>query len=195
MRPQGAGPVVLAVLLVATALLPALAAAMPRPSASQVLSVDATGALMFTPDALTVTPGQPVELEVTQLANFEHTFVLSSVPNVTIPTSDTPAQLDDFFNAHPPLVNLTLGQVPGTTFFANFTAPAAGTYEFVCQVPTHFQSGMHGVLTSGTGSGSSSSTGLSPTTLYALVGLGVVVVLVVVVLVLRRRGSPKPPAP
>lgn len=185
-------PYALVAILLATALLPALAAAVPRPAASDVLAVDATSALMFTPDALSVTPGQLVELEVTQLANFNHTFTLSSVANYTIPTTDTPAQLDAFFIAHPPLVNLSLGDVPGVTSFTNFTAPSAGTYEFVCQIPTHFQTGMHGVLTSGTPSTSSSS-GLSTTTLLAIVGIVVVVIVVIgVVLMMRRR--PAPPA-
>jgi len=179
-------------LLTGTAVLPLVAAGLPVPAAlpSTVLQVDATSALSFTPSTLSVTPGQLVELEVTQLANFNHTFVLSSVANETIPVSDSTAQLDAFFNAHPPIVNLSLGEVVGTTTFANFTAPPIGTYEFVCQIPGHFQSGMHGVLDSGTGG--SSSSGLSSTTLLALAAIVIVVVVVIAAVAVRRR-APKTP--
>ena len=132
-RPGGSIPAALLLFLAGLALVcavPGLTAAhVPTTSASpsagvETIKVMATGALSFQPDQLTVSPGDPVELIVTQAAAFEHTFTLSSVANFTIPSGDSSAQLAAFFNAHPPIVNLSLGSRPGAEFFANFTAPA-----------------------------------------------------------------------
>lgn len=160
-------------------------------AATTYLNLSATSALSFVPDSLSVTPGAPVVLKITQEANFNHTFTLSSVANFTIPSADTTAQVYTFFQTHPPLVNLSLGAVPGAAVFANFTAPAAGTYEFVCEIAGHFQAGMHGFLVSGSSSGSSSA-GLTTTELVAI-GVVVVLVIVVVAVAVARRGRKAPP--
>ncbi|HYA56903.1 MAG TPA: hypothetical protein VEH57_00320 [Thermoplasmata archaeon] len=155
-----------------------------------VVTISATSAINFVPDSFSVAPGASVEIVVTQMADFEHTFTLSSVVNQTIPSTDTPSEVAAFFNAHPPLVNLSLGTTVGAKFFANFTAPAAlGTYEFVCLV--HFPS-MTGVMAvSSSSGGSSPSSSGTPTTLE-WVGIGAVVAVVVIVAVLLavRRGKP-----
>jgi uncharacterized cupredoxin-like copper-binding protein len=158
------------------------------------ISVRTTSSFRFVPNQVTVTPGATVHLVVTQAANFAHSFVLSRVANFTIPGSDPAAQLSAFFNAHSPLVNLS---IPGTVEaqgVQDFTAPAAGTYEFVYLVSGHFQGGMFGFLAPTTipGGASSSSSGfpISPLVLGAVVG---VVVVVVAVLVARRRSRGTPP--
>ena len=159
----------------------------PLPAASPVvdnLSVQATGQFSFVPDQLTVYPGALVHLVVIQLANFAHTFVLSPVANVTIPTNDTPTQLYAFFNLHPPLVNLSLPGTVGARAYANFTAPSAGSYEFVCEIPGHFQAGMHGELVSTTSSSGGSS---SPLLLEIGVGVAVVIAVALVAAALLRR--------
>lgn len=161
------------------------------PSVSVTIDITATSALSFAPNSFTVSPGETVNLVVTQAASFEHTFTLSSVVNYTIPSGDTPAQLAAFFNAHPPLVNLSLGSTAGSQHDATFVAPTTvGTYEFVCLI--HFPS-MIGVMTDSNSSstGGGGSTGLSTTELVAIV-IGVVVVAIAgVVLVVRRRRPPK----
>jgi plastocyanin len=161
------------------------------------VSVSTTAAYAFQPNQITVTPGALVHLVVTQDANFAHSFVLSSVANFTIPSGDTDSQLAAFFNAHAPLVNLSVPGTVGTQVTTNFTAPALGTYEFVCIVSGHFQSGMFGFLYSGTrppGGSSSSGFPLTPIVLGAIVGVGVVVVVgVVIVRRSSRRSPPKSP--
>ncbi len=170
----------------------------PRPAASSAatgvvdyVNISATSSFAFTPDSVTVTPGALVRLAVTQEADFLHTFLLSPEADYTIPTSSTHAQLLAYFTAHPPIVNLSLGSTPGAVFYANFTAPPVGTYEFVCIVSGHFEAGMHGTLVSGT---TSSSGGMSVTTIDIAAIVIVIVVLAAVALLLRRRSPPKTPA-
>jgi plastocyanin len=175
----------------------AVASADPASGPAEFVNISATSALSFVPDAFTVLPGATVHLVVTQMADFAHTFTLSPAANVTIPSSDSSAQLTAFFQTHPPIVNLSLGSTPGQEFFANFTAPSTlGSYEFVCLI--HFPT-MFGTMTVATSSASSPASS-SPSTIE-LVALGVVVLLVVVaaVWVIRRRRTRSregpPPAP
>jgi plastocyanin len=170
-----------------------------HPSSSvEFVNVSATSSFSFQPSQFYVTPGATVHIAVKQLANFAHTFTLSSVRNATIPTSDSPAQLYQYFQTNPPILNLSL---PGTVGFVNastFVAPAEGFYEFVCTEPTHFQSGMKGFMNS-TNSLPSSSSSSVPLTTYLLIGIavGVVVAIVAVVAVVRvrrRRATPPPPS-
>jgi plastocyanin len=195
-RPPVSGLATLA--LVGVVLLaPGLAAARPSISTPAVvvvaastdfLNVSATEAVAFSPNVLTVQPGDAVHLVVTQLADFNHTFTLSSVANITFPTTDTTADLDAFFATHPPLVNLSLGSTMGAKFYANFTAPPVGTYEFVCLESGHFAQGMHGELDSGTSPSSNSS---SSYTLYLITAVVVVVLVVAIAaLLMRRRHTP-----
>ncbi len=163
------------------------------PPPAENVTVQATSGLAFVPNQLTVAPGALVHLVVVQAASFPHTFVLSPVANATIPTSDTPTQLYEYFNAHPPLVNLSLPGTPGARAYANFTAPPLGSYEFVCEIPSHFQAGMYGELVSTT-QGPSGSPGF-PLTLAIGAGVGVVIVVAVVLavtMVRRRRTGPPP---
>lgn len=202
-RPRPTGVILVVGLLLLTIggfALTSGAAAASGPSArssasAAVVQVSATSTLSFVPATLSVTPGQSVELIVTQLANFNHTFVLSSVANFSFDPSATPSAIYAYFNAHPPLVNLSLGSVPGAKYYANFTAPVVGSYEFVCEIPTHFQGGMFGEMNSGTPSASSSSSVDGTTELIAVGVVLVVVGVIAVVLVLRRRRSPPPVPP
>jgi plastocyanin len=156
-----------------------------------VLNVATTSALGYDPNTLTVHPGDNVELIVTQMANFAHTFVLSPLPNFTFDPQASAANLTTFFNAHPPLVNLTLSSTVGSKAFVNFTAPPVGNYEFVCIQPMHFQSGMHGELVSTTSAGAAPNNG--PPVAWLLgagVLIGLVLVAAVFLMVRRKRASP-----
>ena len=165
------------------------------PAGSVVLTLTATSSISFVPDTLNVpATGDAVELEITQEYNMNHTFTLSSVDNDVIPTSDTPGQLYAYFAAHTPLVNVSLGDVVGHVTFVNFTAPANGSYEFVCEIPTHFQAGMHGTLVVG-GSSSSSSSGLTTTELVVIVVVVIIVIAAVVALAMRRKPKSAAPPP
>jgi len=195
------GAVALVVLLLAGGMftgLPGTARAEPAPAAApEFVNISATSSLNFVPDSFTVLPGSLVHLVVTQMADFDHTFTLSPAVNVTVSPSFSSSQLRAFFNAHPPIVNLSLGSTAGLRFFVNFTAPSVlGTYEYLCLI--HFPS-MAGVMTvaSSLPSGGGSS---GPSTLE-IIEIGVVVGLIVIVVGLvawsraRRRvrsrgGSP-----
>ena len=160
-----------------------------RPNGPEVIDIQATTTLTFVPNTFTVAPGAAVEVVVTQLANFEHTFTLVNAVNATIPSSDTPAEMYAFIQSHGTLVNVSLGSTPGAKFYENFTAPTSpGAYEFLCEV--HFPS-MTGTMTDSASSPSSSSSGLSVLD-YGLIGAvaGIVVIAGVLVAV-RRRGRPK----
>ena len=156
------------------------------------VNLTATASLSFVPAEIGVPAGAAVHLRILQAANFEHTFTLSSVANYTFPTADSQADLYAYFAAHPPLVNLSLGSVPGVYHYANFTAPSPGTYEFVCLVQGHFESGMHGVLTSSSGGASSGSSSALSFTVYLLIGVGVAVVVAVLAGLVLRRGPSRP---
>ncbi|MGA8302372.1 MAG: cupredoxin domain-containing protein [Thermoplasmata archaeon] len=120
--------------------------AVVRPSTSTVVDVgiNTQFGFSFTPDKVSVRVGDTVDLLITQDDTTQHTFTLSSVVNYTIPSSTTPSELYAFFNAHPPLVNLSLPATVGYEAYSNFSAPPLGTYEYVCEIPDHFQAGMYG---------------------------------------------------
>jgi plastocyanin len=159
---------------------------------SVTIDITATTGISFAPSSFTVSPGESVTVVVTQAANFDHTFTLSSVANFTIPSTDSPSQLAAFFNAHPPLVNLSLGSTAGSQHTATFTAPSTpGTYEFLCLI--HFPQ-MTGVMTDSSSSASSGGGGggLSTNEIVAIgAGAGIVVVAAAVLAVRRSRRPPK----
>jgi plastocyanin len=158
------------------------------PVATTVDTVDmsALTQLSFSPDSFTVAPGELVDLVITQMADFNHTFTLSSSVNVTIPSSDSPADLYAYLSAHPPLVNVSLGSVVGEKYYRNVTAPAVtGTYEFLCEI--HFPS-MIGVMTVSSGSSPSSGSSGPSTAELAGVGAAVAGVAIVGVVLAIRRG-------
>ncbi|MCI4330757.1 MAG: plastocyanin/azurin family copper-binding protein [Thermoplasmata archaeon] len=159
------------------------------------INVNTLSNLGYDPSTITVHPGDQVQLVVTQMANFEHTFVLSPLANFTFDNAATAANLTLFFRAHAPIVNLTVAGTVGAKAFANFTAPAVGSYEFVCIEATHFQAGMHGELISTTSTTSAPGTS---TTVYleygAVAGVVVIVVVLIAVLRMRRMAPPSPPA-
>ncbi len=162
----------------------------PSPSLSSTVdyvNLSANPGLTWTPNHFVVYPGSLVHLVVTQNSSFEHTFDLSSVANYTFPSSDSSSDLATFFSTNPPLVNLTLGSgVLGHKYYANFTAPAVGTYEYVCSV--HFP-GMTGVMTSEIPAPSPPPpSGGSTPVLYWVAGGIVAVIVVIGVVVALRRG-------
>ena len=171
----------------AAALTPLTVATQSEPAATSVtVNITATSDLSFVPDSFTVLPGETVHLIVTQAADFEHTFTLSSVANFTLPSSDTPGEVAAFFDAHAPLVNLSLGSTAGSVHSVTFTAPSTpGTYEFVCLV--HFPE-MTGVMSDSaatpTGSGNG---GLSTSEVIAIVAVVAAVLIAAAVFVVRRR--------
>ncbi len=147
--------------------------------------------LAFTTNIGEVQPGDSVHVTVTQLGTIPHTFTLSPTAGYTFPTTDTASDLTAYFSSHAPIVNIQVGATTGAKFYANFTAPAVGVYEYVCTEPGHFPS-MSGLLGSGEAPGSLSTANGPGAPVYII--SGTIVGLVILALVLgfvvgKRRGA------
>ncbi len=77
----------------------------------------------FDPSTITAAAGQTVNVTLNNTGSVQHTFVIKEANNFKL-TAD-----------------------PGKTASGSFTAPAAGTYTFFCDVPGHEDAGMKGTLT------------------------------------------------
>lgn len=122
-------------------------------AASTSPSVSADGEnLAFTPTSLSVPTGQQINLTFknSSTAN-QHNWVLvkggddvaSQVDEASVSAGPDAGYVPTGDNvvAHTNLLN------PGESGTASFTAPAAGTYTFLCTVPGHYAAGMKGTLT------------------------------------------------
>lgn len=109
------------------------------------LSENTTDALAFVPNVLSATPSHypvVVDVLVTNEGNFAHTFSLASQSNVSL----SPANFTQYFQQHAPLVSVDIPSGAGSTVWANFTVAGPGVYQYLCEVPGHFASGMDGLL-------------------------------------------------
>ena len=109
------------------------------------LSENTTDSLQFVPNQLAATPAHypaTIDVLVTNTGSFAHTFTLAGQSNYTL----SPANFTAYFAAHPPLVSANVPAGAGSTAWANFSVPAAGVYQYICEVPGHFASGMTGYL-------------------------------------------------
>jgi uncharacterized cupredoxin-like copper-binding protein len=110
-----------------------------------LISENTTDSLQFVPNQLGASPAHfPVSIDVlvTNTGSFGHTFTMAAQPNYTL----SPANFTTYFAAHPPLVSVTVPSGAGSTVWANFSVAAAGVYQYICEVPGHFASGMTGFL-------------------------------------------------
>ncbi len=109
------------------------------------LSENTTDGLQFVPNVLTAAPAHyPVSIDVlvTNEGSFGHTFTLASQSNVTL----SPGNFTTYFQQHAPLVSATVPSGGGSTVWANFTIKGPGVYQYICEIPGHFASGMDGFL-------------------------------------------------
>lgn len=101
------------------------------------LSFDGNDTFQFTPSSATAPAGGEVEVTLNNVGALEHSWTLvgSGVDVATVTDADA-------------LDGATTGTVAaGETGTVTFTAPAAGSYQFVCTVPGHAAAGMVGTLT------------------------------------------------
>ncbi len=88
---------------------------------AQSITITATE-FKFDPNTINATPGQTINLTLVNKGTARHTFVLKDA-------------------------NVNIGADPGQTATTTFKAPsAAGTYQFICDVPGHADQGMTGQL-------------------------------------------------
>lgn len=99
-------------------------------------SIEATATeYAFDPSTWTVTAGEEVTLTLTNDGAEEHEWAL---------LSEEIASEADFTEDK---VIWEMEAASGASAQGTFTAPAAGTYQVVCVIPGHFDSGMEGTLT------------------------------------------------
>ncbi|MEN9937476.1 MAG: hypothetical protein RLZZ387_4055 [Chloroflexota bacterium] len=108
--------------------------------------------LAYSPATLTATAGQEVTVTFKNNSSAQqHNWVLVNGGD------DVAAAVDEeAVNAGPPdylpaektnIVAATKMLQPGASETVTFTAPAAGTYTFICTYPAHYAGGMKGTLT------------------------------------------------
>jgi len=115
--------------------------------ANESFPMNLTDVPSFAPRFLTADPGANVSIVLHNNGSNPHTFTLSSVSKATFLLNWTPQQLNATFNAHAPIVNVSVA--PGASAYANFTLAANlsfDSFEFVSVVPYQFQAGMWGLL-------------------------------------------------
>lgn len=125
----------IAIVLAAMALL--LAACGGGGSKSVALSFEGDDTFHYTPASATVSAGDEVEVTLNNAGALEHSWELvpDDVDLATVTDADA-------------INNASVGTVaPGESGTVTFTAPAAGTYKFVCTVPGHAAAGMVGTFT------------------------------------------------
>jgi plastocyanin len=181
--------------LVATG--PARAAASITVATSGTLQVTADPSYTFTPNAFSQLPlNATITVTFTDADSIAHTFSILNRQGVVIPVSTSSGGLTQLFSTYGAMFTWNLSG-SGDQHVGTFQSPAtAGWYEFVCQEPDHFQSGMYGFIAFGmslpgnlTVSGANTDPGAP-----VFIIVGTIVALTVIALVLgfvvgRRRGA------
>ncbi len=101
----------------------------------------------FTPRSLTANSSSTLSVHLVNQGVYNHTFTLTTVPNVVLNTSWSPSALNSFFAKNGSLANVSVA--PGSSAWANvtFNASVGGdSFEFVSLVPYQFQAGMWGFV-------------------------------------------------
>ncbi|EQD73362.1 secreted protein containing Blue (type 1) copper domain protein [mine drainage metagenome] len=114
-------------------------------AAGLIGSDNTTDSYSFVPDALVANAAHyPFNLDilVTNTGNLGHTFTVAPWSNYTL----SPANFTTYFQAHAPLVSVSVPSGAGQSVWANFTVPGPGVYQYICEVPGHFANGMFGFL-------------------------------------------------
>lgn len=106
-------------------------------SEATTLSFDGLDTFTFIPDTASANAESLVEVTLNNEGALEHTWALVSADTDLATVRDADA-----------LAGVTTGAVPpGESKTISFTAPAAGTYRYVCTIPGHAPAGMVGTMT------------------------------------------------
>ena len=160
---------------------------------SPSIAVTTTAPFTFDPNYFQMVPtNTTINVTVTDADTLPHTFSIVNWEGVQLPLT---ADIASVFGAHGALftVNVTGS---GDVATGSFTSPGPGWYEFVCQEPGHFQSGMYGFIAFGMNLPSNLTVTTAATGPGAAVFIivGTIVALVIITIVLgfvvgRRQGS------
>ncbi len=166
----------------------------PTVGGNATLSDNTTDALSFVPNALELnTTGMHfpinVSMTLTNLGALIHTWTLVPQAGVNI----TPTNFTSYFEAHPPLANISVTSAGGSGYFL---IGGPGVYMYICEEPGHFASGMYGYLYVDVPVPHVAAVSTSIVYAWVLaVALGIVGVGVVLSFVVAYTGRfPKPPA-
>ena len=111
--------------------------------ASTSLEVTTTD-FQFSPNSWTVPAGEEISIGITNEGSVLHEWVLLQ-PGVNIETEAELPETEEELLAD--FVFVEDEVEAGATKTLGFTAPAAGTYQVICAIETHFDAGMEGTLT------------------------------------------------
>jgi azurin len=138
----------------------ALTAAISAPPASRAddgkkVEIKATDMMKYDVTSIDATPGEKITVTLTNTGTLPkvamaHNFVLLKAgTDVTAFASAAMIHADNGYIA-PELADKVIVASkmlgPGETDTVTFTAPAAGTYDYICTFPGHAQAGMRGTL-------------------------------------------------
>jgi uncharacterized cupredoxin-like copper-binding protein len=165
-----------------------------RPSTtSSSVAVTTAAPYSFVPNAFQqIATNSTINVTVTDADTLAHTFSILKLQGTVLPTS---ADIPALFAKYGDLISLNVTG-SGDVVSGSFTSPGPGWYEFVCQEPGHFQSGMYGFIAFGMNlptNVSVVSTNTGPGAAVFII-VGTIVSLVVIAIVLgfvvgKRHGS------
>ncbi|MGX1309067.1 putative cupredoxin-like copper-binding protein [Amorphus suaedae] len=100
-----------------------------------------SGMMIFEPSKIEIQKGETIRFEVTNAGELEHEFVMDA-PDANEKHKAVMARFPEMEHADPNAIRLT----PGADGEIVWTFTEAGTFEFACLIPGHYESGMHGPL-------------------------------------------------
>ena len=129
----------------------------PKAAAGAVKAFNLTGSdnMRFTPAVIRVKAGDKVKVTLKSVSALPklamaHNFVLlkAGVDAAAVATAGATARESNFVSpkSKAQIIAATPLAGGGETVSVEFTAPAAGKYQFICTFPAHFQGGMVGQL-------------------------------------------------
>jgi len=129
--------------MIATAVLTMVLAACGGDETSTSLEVT-TSDFQFSPSEWTIPAGEEISIDITNEGSVLHEWVLMQ-PGVTIESEADLPETEEELLAD--FVYVEDEVDPGASKTLTFTAPAAGTYQVICAIETHFDAGMEGSVT------------------------------------------------
>lgn len=99
------------------------------------------GEMLFEPRELTFKAGETVLFSITNDGETEHEFVMDTLAN-NAKHKELMAKFPEMEHDDPNAIRLQ----PGEKGTIAWTFANAGTFEFACLIPGHYESGMHGPL-------------------------------------------------
>jgi uncharacterized cupredoxin-like copper-binding protein len=106
------------------------------------LSETEDGEMLFEPRELSFKAGETVQLTITNVGETDHEFVMDT-PDNNAKHKELMAEFPEMEHDDPNSVRLQ----PGEKGVIVWTFANAGSFEFACLIPGHYEAGMHGALT------------------------------------------------